>query len=162
MIKKVILDKNLGKYELIVEGINREFIILIGGSDLYFCLSDYEKGGTVTIPNDDKNTYEILNKLLLRIKTSDDKCAPLFKNSVFEWISDSGIPEECNRLKIYQGNESIVFDFWRNDIKPYRNCNISFCTSGAVSQSIVNELMYFFNSYTEKPEGSDKQMILKK
>ena len=93
MIKKEILDTISGKYKLIVEGKDRQFDILIGGADLYFYLSDYEKGGTVIIPKNDKDTYEALNDLLLKINASDDKRDPHFNNGVFEWISDSGIPE---------------------------------------------------------------------
>lgn len=162
MIKKEILNGTAEKYKLTIEGIDRDFNILIGGADLYFCLSDYEKGAIVTIPNNDTDTYEKFNNLLSKIECVDDKSAPLFKDGVFEWISDSGIPEECNRLKIYHESDCIIFHFWRNDIKPYRDCNISFCTCGAINQRVVNELMYFFNSYIEEPEDIHKQITFKK
>lgn len=145
MIRAEKISNDSEKYKLVVEGTEREFYILVGGADLYFCLTDYESGSRVTISKSDKDAYDDFNNLLIRMKKVDDKRDPMFVKEKFMWTSDARIPEESNKLEIYHEGDNLVFSFWRNDILLYRDCNISFCTFGAVNQMIVNELAYFFN-----------------
>ncbi len=142
-----VKQMNSGENAIEIEGIEKSFVILTAAlaHDLYFQLDKYDEGHIITIPESDTEAYNTLMDLFSKIKKVDDKYSPLFKDGVFEWICDAGLKEESNKIRVYQKDNNLVFDFWRNELKPYSYCFVGFATSGAINQDVVNELMRFYN-----------------
>lgn len=142
-------------YKLTISDNNHSFDMIIGGSDFYWNLNNYDNvNKTFVITKDDKKLYKMISELFNISTINDDKFQPTIKNNIFEWESEScGIPEDANKLTIIKNKDDFSIEFWKNPQIMFNSCSICFCLSGSRNQKIAYAFMNMYLNFRDKEFG---------